>query len=375
MTKFDTLFFPHDHKSTHLKSLDGLRGLAVLFVLLSHTSNAGMYIHKSLDFQRIGKVGVYLFFVLSAYLLDRQIAIALRREQAGLAYWKNYFLRRFLRIYPLFVIAVFFFGVFTLMGIPTVINQSKDIPLHLLLLRGENIFWSIPVEFKYYFLSPLLMWFCHRGLRWDRRKLLLALSGAVAVSVLAAVAFELPSVSTFRYLPVFLVGTAVAIYELLAKKGSGQLSLPFVNWAGLLALGAILLTIPTCFAFVFGVEVNFHHPVFYLPYALLWALVLLSAKYGNGLLRRLLEVKILRFFGAISFSMYLFHILFLKLVQQSNVPDHLQLYVFVLCTVLFSSASYLLIERPLSTVRLHSLERGAKASSPTAGNGRDVGAA
>lgn len=123
-------------------------------MLLSHSGNAKIFLHESLDFHGIGKTGVYLFFVLSAYLLDRQIALALMTNSSNIYYWKNYFLRRFLRIYPLFFISLIIHWLFTVFGIKTVIDNLSDIPLHLLLLKGESVFWSIPVEFKYYFLSP-----------------------------------------------------------------------------------------------------------------------------------------------------------------------------------------------------------------------------
>lgn len=100
--KFNKLFFPHDNKSDHFKALDGLRGVAVLFVVFSHAANVNIYFHEWINFQKVGKIGVYLFFVLSAYLLDRQIALSLINKRSSIKYWTNYFLRRFLRIYPLY---------------------------------------------------------------------------------------------------------------------------------------------------------------------------------------------------------------------------------------------------------------------------------
>ena len=216
--KFNKLFFPHDNKPEHFKSLDGLRGIAVLFVVLSHASNAKMFIHPIINFHAMGKVGVYLFFVLSAYLLDRQIALAFIANKTSIGYWKNYFLRRFLRIYPLFVIALIFHGLLNLVGVKTVIDSIIDIPLHMILLKGESIFWSIPVEFKYYFISPLIMWFCHKFLEWSAGKLLFVFVLIVAISIAIELIFHLPLVSTFRYFPIFLVGTIISIYELLFKR-------------------------------------------------------------------------------------------------------------------------------------------------------------
>ncbi|MCY1298635.1 hypothetical protein D9M70_481290 [compost metagenome] len=49
-------------KSFQIDALDGLRGLAALIVVLSHTSNLSMFFFPLLDFRGIGKSGVYLFF-------------------------------------------------------------------------------------------------------------------------------------------------------------------------------------------------------------------------------------------------------------------------------------------------------------------------
>jgi peptidoglycan/LPS O-acetylase OafA/YrhL len=351
--KFNDLFFPHDNKVEHFKSLDGLRGVAVLFVLLSHSSNDNLFFHELFNFKHIGKVGVYLFFVLSAYLLDRQIALVFMTNKSSKRYWKNYCLRRFLRIYPLFIIALILHGLLTLTGFETVIDKITDFPAHMLLLRGESIFWSIPVEFKYYFISPLLMWFCHKYLKWDKLKLSLAFLVAIATSILIELMFNLPLISTFRYFPIFMIGTLLSIYELIISKEKIQNINPKIfNFFGLVGLALISVTIPFYFEKIFGYKVNFQSSIFYLPYALIWGVILLSAKYGNGIVKKILEFKFLRFIGSISFSMYLFHMLFLEFVKHIGLPGYVQIYVFFLLTIIFSSLSFLIIERPLSKIRI-----------------------
>lgn len=358
---FNKLFFPHDGKPGHFKALDGLRGIAVLLVLLSHTSNVKLLFHKLLDFHHVGKVGVYLFFVLSAYLLDRQIALAFLTKKSTKEYWLNYFIRRFLRIYPLFFIALVVHGLFSLAGIKTVIDKLMDIPAHMALIAGESIFWSIPVEFKYYFISPLIIWVCYKYLKWDALKMACMFLALIVGAVIIEKIFKLPLVSTFRYLPIFMVGTVISVYEpLLGKERLSKVDLKIYNRIGVIALTAVLVTVPYYFVNIFGFKVNFHTSTYYLPYALLWGAVLISAKYGQGLVKRLLELKFLRFIGTISFSMYLFHILFIRIVKVSDVPPFLKIYVFFFLTIVFSSVTYLLIERPLSKVRLSFTTVGEK---------------
>ena len=55
-----------------IRALDGLRGLAVLLIPLSHMSLHDINLIEPLNFSGIGKAGVYLFFALSAFLLTWQ---------------------------------------------------------------------------------------------------------------------------------------------------------------------------------------------------------------------------------------------------------------------------------------------------------------
>ena len=121
-----------------------------------------------------------------------------------------------------------------------------------------------------------------------------------------------------------------------------------------MAFTLILLTTPYYFEHIFGFKVNFHSSIFYFPYAILWGVILLSAKYGGGLIKFILELKFLRFIGTISFSLYLFHMLFLNFTKQLGINPQIQFYVFLFLSILFSAISYLLIERPLSKIKIYS---------------------
>jgi len=348
------LFFTNDNKSNHFKSLDGLRGIAVLLVLLSHSSNESIFFHEMINFHSAGKIGVYLFFVLSAYLLDRQIAIAFKEKKSNKQYWKNYFLRRFLRIYPLFIIALIIHGLFTIIGIETVINKITDIPLHMALVKGESIFWSIPVEFKYYFISPFILWICNKYLNWAKYKVLLFFIFLLLLTIAIELIFHLPQISTLRFFPIFLVGTIISIYELFYIKNKYRFNYKrFYNFIGAISFLLILISFPFYSLKFFNYKMKIHTSIFYLPYAILWGIILLSARFGMGFFRKFLELKFLRFMGIISYSAYLFHFPILKLILAFETPQFLKVYIFFALTLMLSSLSYLLIERPLSKIRIN----------------------
>jgi len=351
-----SFFFPHDGKPDHFKALDGLRGLAILIVLLSHTSNRGLMFNEYLNFSHSGKFGVYLFFVLSAYLLDRQITIAFMSGKSSKKYWLNYFLRRFLRIYPLFIVALIVHWILTNIGYGTVIDKAMDIPMHILLLRGEYIFWSIPIEFKYYFISPLILWGFHRFFKWEAKRVIISLILLTIVTITIELLYNIPAILTLKYFPIFLAGTLIAVLEVIKGKAFFK-KIPTVvfDMSGILASILIILTIPFYTQSIFGTTVDFYHSAYFFPFGVLWGAVLMASKYGKRVMKWIFELWLLRFLGTISFSMYLFHIPVIKVLVRSRlgIPDYLMIYVVFLAVILVSMISYLLIERPLSKVKIY----------------------
>ena len=228
--------------------------------------------------------------------------------------------------------------------------------MHIFLLAGEYIFWSIPVEFKYYFISPLILWAFHRYFKWDLKRVIISIFTLTIFAIIIELIIALPSISTLRFFPIFLAGTLIAVIEAL-RKNEFLKRVPeyIIDIFGVLAFIMVILTIPYYTQVVFGKTIDFDDSVYYLPYGILWGSILLAAKYGKGIMKWFFELRFLRFIGTISFSMYLFHIPVLKLVVRSNlgIPDSLMVYVFFLCAILVSMISYLLIERPISKVRIN----------------------
>ncbi len=151
------------------------------------------------------------------------------------------------------------------------------------------------------------MFICHRFLKWRMQPLIWFFLILTVLSVAIELIYELPPISTLRYLPIFLAGTFVAVSELLLKHSKKHLPGAIThNSTGIIALSIILTTTPYYFKLIFDVEVNFHHAPFFVPYAIIWAVLLVSVKHGHGFISRIFRFKPLRFLGTISFSLYLF---------------------------------------------------------------------
>jgi peptidoglycan/LPS O-acetylase OafA/YrhL len=97
-------------QSEHIPALDGLRGLAIVMVMVCHFTiiEKGLLIDRMYGAAgRFGWVGVDLFFVLSGFLITG-ILIGSKDQPH---YFRNFYARRILRIFPLYyaVIAFVFF--------------------------------------------------------------------------------------------------------------------------------------------------------------------------------------------------------------------------------------------------------------------------
>lgn len=96
---------PQTGEKTHFHNLDGLRGIAILLVLLFHVPRVKL--PWLLAFQLNGLYGVDLFFVLSGFLI---CSLLLREERStGQIHLKNFYARRILRIQPLYYAVLLFY--------------------------------------------------------------------------------------------------------------------------------------------------------------------------------------------------------------------------------------------------------------------------
>lgn len=301
-------------EGSHIDSLDGLRGFAVLLVLWSHLSLFGLHPIPGVDLVGAGKYGVFLFFSLSSFLLTLPL---LERTPAQLReprLWLRYALRRVLRIYPLYtVVLVFSWFTTSVLGRKIAIPLSgEDLWRHWLLLDGKKILWAIPVEFKYYLLIPVFAVVAGVVLRGRGVWIAAVCMAAVAASswLWPAEASVLEGVDLGPYLPTFLLGGLAAdLHRRLREK---PLSRPIrigFELVAVLSLAGSLLLIPAIASWVSGELVErdrFQRS--YVLFGTLWSALLVAHLHGLGWIARGLSLAPLRFIGVISFGLYLWHL-------------------------------------------------------------------
>lgn len=187
--------------SAHREDLDGLRGLAILLVMIDHTDLLPV---------TSGIAGVTAFFVLSGYLITG--TLLREKDQSGIRL-RAFYGRRVRRLAPALVvllIVVVFLGIFgiaepwiigVLSAMAYVANWAMSQQLGLM---GHA--WSLAIEEQFYLIWPLVMIIAPR--HWLLR---IAVIGAVAGSAMF-IAWPSEIFSTFTNGGAIMLGCAVAIW-------------------------------------------------------------------------------------------------------------------------------------------------------------------
>ncbi|MEM9153365.1 MAG: hypothetical protein AAGB19_23335, partial [Cyanobacteria bacterium P01_F01_bin.3] len=104
---------------------------------------------------------------------------------------------------------------------------------------------------------------------------------------------------------------------------------------------------------LFGDEVpsNFFHRQF-IGYTIFWSFVLMSAVNVNGFIKALFTLPVLRFYGMISFSLYLWHRSFIVLINKVGLDGFFGAWSVLLSATLLSYVTFKYVELPPSKFKL-----------------------
>jgi peptidoglycan/LPS O-acetylase OafA/YrhL len=215
---------------SHFPALDGLRGLAILLVVVYHFGRLHPDAHSKtpgllLDATQLGWMGVDLFFILSGFL----ITSILWETKDTPGYFRNFLGRRFLRIWPLYYLnLVAFFLVLPLVLHPlpdemrSMVDDQGWFWLYaanwLFALQGDfnhtsgGYFWSLAVEEQFYIVWPLVVfWLGARRLVWTCATLLAISFASRIVLVSGGVSTSSVYAMTFTHLDGLAIGAALAV--------------------------------------------------------------------------------------------------------------------------------------------------------------------
>ncbi|MGC2109302.1 MAG: acyltransferase [Candidatus Korobacteraceae bacterium] len=331
------------HNSTKQESrvpeLDGVRGIAIWLVLLLHilygfanapkywlSNSPGAFDSVPLLFLfvlRHGWLGVQLFFVLSGFLITGVLLGSKGRPH----YFRNFYMRRVLRIMPLYFAAVIVWSILyrgygSYFLLSSVFGANMAIPLGISRPHGPEVLWSLAVEEHFYLLWPLTVFLLKRRtlvivlsliflaspfLRW-----ICMLHGVEQIFIYVGTWFQLDGLAT---------GALMAIWarsRFASKKSSVRIACVLTALLALLTIVGIPFQLLEPFT---PFSVGFRNTQAYLMFAACFVLVV---AYRGTTLTAALRWRFLQLSGALSYCLYLVHLSvgdgYQYLVDRFNIP-------------------------------------------------------
>ena len=327
------------------RDIDGLRGIAVLAVVLFHafaTLVPG------------GFVGVDIFFVISGYLIT---GILLRDLQAGQFSYRQFYARRVRRIFPALAVVlaacllvgymILFPKELAALGKHTAAGSIfiSNIALWneggyfdgMATLKPLLHLWSLGVEEQFYIVWPLMLW----GIWRLKRKGLWLLGGCILLSFgLNIFTVEANPTAAF-YLPharlwELMLGAALVVWnDRILRFGRHEI----LAWVGL------VLIVAACFLF----QESQAFPGWRAALPVVGACLLIGAGAQAWVNRQLLGAAPLVWFGRISYPLYLWHwplLVFLRIIEGDALDWTLRAGA-VLLAVLLAWITTTWIEKPI----------------------------
>jgi len=383
--------------ANRLTSVDALRGLAALGVLVGHAYSflwmgprEHYQVHPPLSFDplgwlgwifmplRYGVFGVELFFVLSGYCIHRSQAKALAADpDAKSMKIGRFFLRRFFRIYPTYVAALALAGVLRYVVLPYMASKGyaldaedatsqhswSNLGITLSAMQNvlpfpsggtytpafpyERIYWTLSLEIHFYLLYPLVLLIIRKF--GAANMLVLSLAVGLLWNILYFVPYtsNLPwfflNLTFFApYWFTWCLGAYVAEIEAEGCKFRGLT--PIAVTAAVIAVGIYLvghlIKLPDRVMLEYWLE----YPVA----VVVGAVLLWSLKSSGHRFWRSMPVRVLAFVGVFSFSLYAVHYSMLRVIRAYLGPHHSTVLPALLACAIIIPAAYLfflLIER------------------------------
>ncbi len=330
-------------------SLDGLRAIAILAVVLFHISNT--YVPG-------GWAGVDIFFVLSGYLITSLLID--EESQQGTINFRNFYLRRLLRLAPALV-CLLAFQVAVAIASPNPAHRVDYLRAAVLsgfyLMNWNRAFgwfsegllghtWSLSMEEQFYLLWPLLFLFLRN--KNSKRFLFIGIISIIAWRSLLAISGA----------------SAERTYNGFDTHSDGLLMgcfIAFMPWTNVKELARKTVTVPAiailAIFLLLPYDARFTETIG-LSIAAFFAAWIVIALQGDSWIKRFLSLKLLVYTGRISYGWYLWHYPIL-LLAKAHVSAHGRPQVIALDAAIFvfsylsAMFSFRFIELPFLKIKRH----------------------
>jgi peptidoglycan/LPS O-acetylase OafA/YrhL len=373
LTATDNRHLTETAKFGYIPGLDGIRAIAVLIVLVAH-----------LGFEHIvpGGFGVTIFFFISGFLITRLLLAESEKSGIGL---KNFYMRRFVRLYPALLFMIF--GTVAIYGLGG-IGGPTGTELTAGIFYFTNIFqvfirtttdslpfmpwthlWSLAVEEHFYLIFPLFMVLCRKN--WKRAAVILIALLALVPLWRTFIMFgtNLPY-ADYNYMMTDARFDSLAwgclLSVLLHLKGNLKAFKPLLG-----IIPTILASVAILVSFLIRDDTFRYTIRFTLQGAALFVLVL-NFYYLKALsfAIRIAEWKWLAWIGQVSYALYLWHVPIYDLIHRSMERGPISLLITTVASFAIAAVSFYVVEKPFVALRkrfgAHVVKREKLPTAPKA---------
>lgn len=360
----------------YFPSLDGLRFFAFFLVFLHHalqntTSQNPIINYLLIILQKNGWVGVDLFFVLSGFLIT--ILLLEERKQFSNFSLRNFWIRRALRIWPLYFLAL----ILGFILIPLILNQFREIRLinelknqviYYILFLGNwatvafgysnfkyiSHLWTISVEEQFYIFWPLLLLQINNFKKAAIACLSIFLMAILIRFYLISIGIQHPGIytNTFARFDTLIAGSFLALLYFY-KPNVTKFLQKFCN----LKIQIITLLLFAIFLYKF----YFFNPYFirnglfgYSVITIFFVYFTLSALKQKSHFSSFLKFKPFVSLGKISYGLYVWHILAIDIIYVflgNLFPNFSKPFFGFILTLILGFISYNLFEKYFLTLK------------------------
>lgn len=332
---------------SRIPALDGVRGLAILLVILFHHTlmrQETLFDRVYVNLARLGWSGVDLFFVLSGFLITGLLV----DSKGGPHYYRNFYIRRTLRILPLYYAFLFY----TLRVAPWLwpdtglAAMSREavagggeawywlyLP-NILFARDGNfghsnlaVTWSLAIEEQFYLVWPLVVAFTSwRALAWTCGGLIVSACAVRTWLVLDGAHWIAPYVLPICRMDALAAGALVALAVRHDGGGPSAASARLLTRARIVAIGAAAVVLAIWYVEDPLDNADWTEPLMqtvgYTALALGYAAVVALASGGpaDSWLVRFFSASAFQTLGRYSYALYLFHVPVRRFIRDEYFP-------------------------------------------------------
>ena len=353
-----------NNEKIYFPGLNGLRFIAASVVIIFHLEHKKSLFSLTNYFNIpfihiIGDLGVTLFFVLSGFLIT--FLLLKEKDKTGTIVSKKFYIRRILRIWPLYYLIIFLgfliFPHIDFLNIPgksQLIDTGNFIQVSLFtfflanfgfILFGNLPFidqtWSIGVEEQFYLIWPLII-------KFFDKTLFFLITVIFTILILKIILFNLNYYLLFRILDHLRFGCmsigGIFAFSLFHKKNI-FLKIVFNKYIQFISIFILLIMLYKGYTFKY-----IHHEL----YSIFFAIIIINISSNKNTIVSL-QNSVIDYLGKISYGIYMYHNIFvvisIKILIVNNfssesIQFHIYSYLITFSlTIIFSAISYEVYEK------------------------------